>query len=149
MAEWKKDNEGREEGRKDDLAEVEKCSSEGEDLPENGGYDHPGHRHRNTAVWQRGKSLPKEGRGGISTLRRQDLQIAGIFSNKDDNTQHGGKDDDAAIFRNMVGFPTIEEMVTRRQHQYLGHLGRYNKDKIEAKMLNAWLHVDGDTPPRG
>ena len=46
--------------------------------------------------------------------------------------------------RNIVGFPTIEEMITRRQHQYLGHLGRYNKNRIEAKMLSALLQVDGD-----
>ena len=48
----------------------------------------------------------------------------------------------------MVGFPTIEEMVTRRQFQYLGHLGRYAEDRIETKMLNAWLYADGDRPPK-
>ena len=50
--------------------------------------------------------------------------------------------------RNMVGFPMIEEMITRRQYQYLGHLGRYNKIRIEARMLNAWLQIDGDAPPK-
>ena len=32
--------------------------------------------------------------------------------------------------RNMVGFPMIEEMITRRQYQYLGHLGRYNTTEL-------------------
>ena len=50
--------------------------------------------------------------------------------------------------RNMVGFPMIEEMITRRQYQYLGHLGRYNESRIEARMLNAWLQIDGDAPPK-
>ena len=50
--------------------------------------------------------------------------------------------------RNMVGFPMIEEMITRRQYQYLGHLGRYNKNRIEARMLNSWLQIDGNAPPK-
>ena len=42
----------------------------------------------------------------------------------------------------------IEEMITRRQYQYLGHLGRYNKNRIEARMLNSWLQIDGNAPPK-
>ena len=39
-------------------------------------------------------------------------------------------------------------MITRRQYQYLGDLGRYNKSRIEAGMLNALLQIDGDAPPK-
>ena len=50
--------------------------------------------------------------------------------------------------RNMVGFPMFEEMITTTQYQYLGHLGRYNKNRIEARMLNAWLQIDGNAHPK-